>query len=1405
MRRSLWTTLLWTAVLLALLIATAASGETWTVDARGGEDVFRYIDQAVAWAADGDTLLILPGVYSGFRNRDIDLNGLDLVIRSAAGPESTIVDCEGEGRSFHIQGGVGPSCVIEGLTIRNGEEVTGGGMLIEGSSPTLEDLVFRENAAYQTCGTDGGAAIYCDSGASPVIRGCVFISNTAYRGGGVYCRDGSDPVITECTFADNAGDYFAAGIFCFDSSPTVERCVIAHSNTGGPITCAEASNPTVVRCVFFGNPYGDEPCGSASDMLFADPLFCDFEEGDVSVCDDSPCLPANNPFGVLIGARGASDCPCPPVTGRTLRVPGEYATIEDALAEAVARDTVLVSAGTYPERRLRIPWGVALVGIAGPDSTVIDGGGNGSGTGVIMGYDAERADGLPPARLEGLTVTGFAASGIKVRNCSPVIRDCVVSRNDCWSGAGLRCERRGSPHVSDVRFIENTTPGEGYGGAVVCHAGSSPVFEGVVFWRNYAKRGGAVHCMEGSEVLMTDCTVAGSIAQQGALFLAEGSSLVLRNSVVAFTDGTRAFSGHESADASIEHCVVYANSGGDSLPGEHSENIFEDPLFCSLSEGLLTPRLDSPCLPENNPYGLLIGALDYEECDAPPCRVLRVPDEYATIGAAVEEAAHCDTVLVSPGVYNETEINVPHGVTLRSTDGPLLTTIDAGGESTPVLFGHTGPPTRPTAASVLEGFTITGGDLSGIRIRNADPQIHNCVIEGNRGVYGGGIQNKGGSPIITSCVIRDNAAPEYYYGDCGGGLYAEGSGTSRLEGVVLLGNLSERGGAVLCEEGHEVIVKGCTLADNEATWGSGLTVGGSATIEQSIIAFSGTGEAVRCLNGSEVSVTHSCVFATGWSDSLCGEHAANLFENPGFCDLEGDHLKLCVDSPCLPENNPHGLLIGAEGAGGCDCPETTCRTLRVPSGYATIEEALAEAARCDTVLVESGTYHERELFLPWGVKLLSEAGADSTVIDADGEGTIVHAGSEEAARPERFTTVVGGFTFTGASESAIRIINGNPLIRDCVFASNEAHDGGGIYCLGACPGLVDLSFSGNHVTGSGGGLFLKGSSDAALEGVTFDDNSAAQGGGAIHCRSSSPTLDACVFTGNSSEEGGAVRCWVESSPTISGCVFSQNEASYRGGAVRCEASSPVVERTTFHDNAAPMGGAVNCSAGSSPTFSECTFAANAGDHGSAACIAASDNSLPVVEYSVIAFCSYGMEYSSSGGGYVTTHHSIAFGNVDGDSLGGAHHDNLFTNPLFCDLAAGNLRVDVNSPCLPDHNPWGEQVGAWGAGCSGTGIDEPDEEPGVATSLALACAPNPVGGETELVFTLPEPSREMILSIYRLDGRLVRTVLRGPSPSGRSRVSWDGTDGAGRRVSSGVYFARLATEHGAAEAKLVLLR
>jgi FlgD Ig-like domain/Fungalysin metallopeptidase (M36) len=104
---------------------------------------------------------------------------------------------------------------------------------------------------------------------------------------------------------------------------------------------------------------------------------------------------------------------------------------------------------------------------------------------------------------------------------------------------------------------------------------------------------------------------------------------------------------------------------------------------------------------------------------------------------------------------------------------------------------------------------------------------------------------------------------------------------------------------------------------------------------------------------------------------------------------------------------------------------------------------------------------------------------------------------------------------------------------------------------------------------------------------------------------------------------------------------------------------------------------------------------------------------------------------------------------------------------------------------------------------GVAPDAGDRAP--LASLRLGpVSPNPSTGDTRVVIEAAAPQAAS-LAVYSAAGRLVRTLFQGRARAGLSEIVWDGRDGAGRAVPSGVYFFRMDGERGSASRKVVIAR
>ncbi len=87
---------------------------------------------------------------------------------------------------------------------------------------------------------------------------------------------------------------------------------------------------------------------------------------------------------------------------------------------------------------------------------------------------------------------------------------------------------------------------------------------------------------------------------------------------------------------------------------------------------------------------------------------------------------------------------------------------------------------------------------------------------------------------------------------------------------------------------------------------------------------------------------------------------------------------------------------------------------------------------------------------------------------------------------------------------------------------------------------------------------------------------------------------------------------------------------------------------------------------------------------------------------------------------------------------------------------------------------------------------------------LEARPNPFNPNTEIVLALSAATSVRVV-IHDAAGHVVRELLNENVAAGEHRLTWDGRDGDGRAVATGVYFARLQAADGVRAIKLTLVR
>ncbi|MCO6438935.1 MAG: S8 family serine peptidase [Phycisphaerae bacterium] len=319
------------------------------------------------------------------------------------------------------------------------------------------------------------------------------------------------------------------------------------------------------------------------------------------------------------------------------------------------------------------------------------------------------------------------------------------------------------------------------------------------------------------------------------------------------------------------------------------------------------------------------------------CQVTRlVPQEYATLQAAIDASGPGDVVAVADGWYvgaGFRDIDFRGKViTVRSVNGPENCIIDGHGVG--AVFRFRGKETR---RSRLIGFTIINGALgvqveryTGPTVRNcilkdhwgaainlflADPLFEDCLIEGNeanltswnvwsRPVYrrctfrnntrGGAILLVESDAVIENCALINNSF------SAGAALYIEGSKPT-IRGTTIVGNRAGTAGALYAERSivtlsHSILWDNLTLDVPDGNAGPDLDV---VYLEDSILHVS-----YSDISGGTKSVRTTGESALEWGPgNLTGNP---LFQNTGAGGrglIDGD-VTLGPLSPCIDGGDP---------------------------------------------------------------------------------------------------------------------------------------------------------------------------------------------------------------------------------------------------------------------------------------------------------------------------------------------------------------------------------------------------------------------------------------------------------------------------------------------------------------------
>ena len=866
---------------------------------------------------------------------------------------------------------------VAGCVFQQNQAANGGGASFVYSYGPLTDCLFWDNTATAT-----GGGLHCYGNAQCTVTRCTFVENAAPAGGGAYCRNNSSPGFANTIIAASTqGEALAR--YADDCNPTLACCDL-FGNAGGDWVG------------FIAPQYGVDG-NIAEDPLFCLAGYLDFTLSADSPCaaENNPGCGQIGAFGV--GCAAPPDIAITPAELHFTTGPGGTDAQDLTIANTGGQDLHWSIAETAA--RLRLPGGGILpvtlepAGDAGRDvaAAVATGAAEprGAANGLVVA-DARRDD---PDAGKGTPVLR-GSGGPDGAGYTWVDSDEPDGPAFAWEDiTGIGTEIVLGMDDSHALTLDFTFPfyGVGHTGIEIGSHGYM-TFSGygtdytndpipaaqqpndyiAPFWDDVSTYyGGSVHFWRdpGADRLIVQWTDVQHY----------GGSLPYTFQVHLQGDGSILFQYLDLQGSVASATVGIENPGGtDGLQVVYNAYYLHDGLAVLLRPGLdwLSATPSSGTLPPSgseivtvtvDATGLAPGSYQAElivTSDDPDEPTITVPvtldvvssivvdpaggGDYTSIGAALDAAMEGMIIELVPGTYtgpgNRDLDYGGKGVTIRPQGGRAgECVIDCEGLGRAFTF-HSGED----STSVLEGVTIVNGlewDGGAVAcVSGSSPLLRDCVFLDNSSTDDGGAVycSDGSSPVLDHCVLSGNSCA-----DDGGAMACQNSSSPQIRyGVFRANHAGDLAGAVHLLNASAPAICASTFAAN--TSGSAAAGafycwnGSAAALTGCIIAFSDAGAAVFCAGDGPYPTLVCCdVYGNAggdWTGCIADQADlnGNLCADPRFCDLDAGNLTLAANSPCLPENNDCGVLMGALGEG---CPATP-----VPEGGVPAAAFLAQNA-----------------------------------------------------------------------------------------------------------------------------------------------------------------------------------------------------------------------------------------------------------------------------------------------------------------------------------------------------------------------------------------------------------------------------------------------------------------------------
>ncbi|MCK4981142.1 MAG: hypothetical protein KAS62_12150, partial [Candidatus Delongbacteria bacterium] len=194
------------------------------------------IQSAINFAVPGDIVIVQPGVYKeniNFEGKNVTVCSKFQNTQDISYITSTIIDGKNSGSVINFENEETEVAELIGFTIQNGSGNAhrGGGVFIYNASPTIKDVIIKDNEAENF---GGGFYLY---NSNSLIENVKIENNSSLGtkhgyGGGIYLSN-SNPILKTIEIINNRANEFGGGVYIYNSNPELTKCVIAGNEVIG--------------------------------------------------------------------------------------------------------------------------------------------------------------------------------------------------------------------------------------------------------------------------------------------------------------------------------------------------------------------------------------------------------------------------------------------------------------------------------------------------------------------------------------------------------------------------------------------------------------------------------------------------------------------------------------------------------------------------------------------------------------------------------------------------------------------------------------------------------------------------------------------------------------------------------------------------------------------------------------------------------------------------------------------------------------------------------------------------------------------------------------------------------------------------------------------------------------------